>query len=169
VDTSGAFEEKEKAKAKKIVPKLKAAKALPKEITAKQGEPEIGQLIIFPCEIARGHRSPFGIGAILEIGEGGKIKYQWWGNDNYNAKGIFVNAWKNLDEDLAYYRKGRVSRKDVPWTNEHTEHEVFEKDLIARGDEAFLFTSKGRLNDKMRKIISEHCGTEDTWPVDPGM
>ena len=55
--------------------------------------PVSGQMVIFHKETARGHRSPFGIGKILEIRADNH--YQWYGNYFYNANGTFQAGWYN--------------------------------------------------------------------------
>ena len=82
-------------------------------------------MVIFHKETARGHRSPFGIGKILEIRADKTIHYQWY---FYNANGTFEAGWYNEREGLGYYGR-KASRLDVPWTGEHTE-ETLTADLI---------------------------------------
>src|SRR4051794_9294807 len=50
----------------------------------------VGELIIFPFPLARGHKSPFGIGKLIEIRPDGKLYFQWFGN-SYN--GTFARGW----------------------------------------------------------------------------
>ena len=44
---------------------------------AKAGKPQVGETIIFPFSIARGHNSPFGVGKILEVTDGRNFINGW--------------------------------------------------------------------------------------------
>ena len=91
-------------------------------------------MVIFHKETARGHRSPFGIGKILEIRADKTIHYQWYGNYFYNANGIFKAGWYNEREGLRYDGR-KASRLDVPWTGEHTEETLTADLIIAIGNQ----------------------------------
>jgi transposase InsO family protein len=144
-DTSGVFMEKKQHASK--LPKQKVA-SMP--LTVGRGQPEVGHVIIFPKEIARGHLSPFGVGQILEIRAGGDLKYQWLGNTYYNAHGIFQKGWKNEQEDLGYYGR-KLSKNDVAWTGDHTEEPVSVPMLIAWGDD--LLTKELKLSARARSLL----------------
>ena len=117
-------------------------------------------MVIFHKQIARGHRSPFGIGQVLELRPDKTIRFQWYGNYFYNANGIFQPGWKNLREDLGYYGR-KVSRLDVPWTGDHTEETLTEDLIIAAGTD--LIGKDKKLSAKARKLIMACLGKEETW------
>ena len=128
-DTSGIMNEQEENKSR--VPLAKKRKLLEKPADFR---PVSGQMVIFHKETARGHRSPFGIGEILEIRADKTIHYQWYGNYFYNANGTFEAGWYNEREGLGYYGR-KASRLDVPWTGEHTEETLTADLIIAIGDD----------------------------------
>ena len=70
-DTSGIMNEQEENKSR--VPLVKKRKLLEKPADFR---PASGQMVIFHKETARGHRSPFGIGKILEIRADKTIHYR---------------------------------------------------------------------------------------------
>ena len=93
----------------------------------------------------------------------GKLHYQWLGNFYYDARGTFQKGWRSVGDGMGYYTDGRLQfRKDEPWTGEHTEHPVYEKELIARGTD--LLTKDKKLNAKIWKLITEQFGPETVWP-----
>jgi exodeoxyribonuclease III len=118
---------------------------------------EVGHMVIFPKELARGHRSPFGMGKILNIRQDGIVEFQWFGNYFYNANGIFQPGWKNLREDLGYYGR-KISRLDVPWTGEHTEEPLAIDQIITSGSD--LLGKDKKLTAKARKFIEASVRTE---------
>ena len=153
-DTSGIMDEQEQNQPKApVAKKRKIAKALDLQL-------EVGHMVIFHKQIARGHRSPFGIGQILELRPDKMIRFQWYGNYFYNANGIFQPGWKNLREDLGYYGR-KVSRLDVPWTGDHTEEVLTEDLIIAVGTD--LIGKDKKLSAKARKLITACLGKEETW------
>ena len=115
-------------------------------------------------EIDTGHRSPFGVGKILEVRENGQLHYQWYGNYYYNANGTFTTGWRDTADGMGYYGRCQ-SRKDEPWTEEHTEHEVNESELIARAWD--IFTKDKKLNAKTWKLITDQFGPKTVWPPEP--
>ena len=123
-DTSGTMTEENKVQPKS--PTLKKAKIPQPEAIPLQ----VDDMIIFHKEIARGHRSSFGIGRILEVRKDSTLHFQWHGNYFYNANGTFQPGWKNLSEDMGYYGR-KISRLDVAWTGEHTEKPVTKDIIIA--------------------------------------
>ena len=88
---------------KSRVPLAKKRKLLEKPADFR---PVSGQMVTFHKEIARGHRSPFGIGKILEIQADKPIHYQWYGNYFYNANGIFEAEFYNEREAGLLRKKG---------------------------------------------------------------
>ena len=86
-DTSGVMDKREKSKPKQKVPPEKKRKI--DSVQVPKPKLQVGHMVIFHKEIARGHRSPFGIGQILELRADGVIHFQWFGNYFYNANGIF--------------------------------------------------------------------------------
>ena len=114
---------------------------------------KVGHLIIFEKEIARGHRSPFGVGQVIEIRKDETLHFQWFGNYFYNANGAFQPRWMNFKEDLGYYGR-KQSKFDVPWTEEHTEDTVTMDLVITSGTD--LLTKDKKLSAKSRKAITSH-------------
>jgi hypothetical protein len=149
-DTSGVMEQKTDARAQAKLTRKTEDIAL-----------EVGHMVIFHKALARGHRSPFGVAKVLDIREDGTIHYQWYGNYYYNANGAFQPGWKNLREDLGYYKIGKVSRLDVPWTGEHTE-EILTRDLIIISGDDLLGKDK-KLSARARKAIATSVGEQETW------
>jgi hypothetical protein len=80
-DTSGILKESDRKKlgTSGILeePALKKVRIEKAPEDAKDGKPTVGQTIIFPHPVARGHRSPFGMGDILEVRQDGTLHYQW--------------------------------------------------------------------------------------------
>jgi hypothetical protein len=153
-DTSNTLKERVQTRQKEPQKKRQKIVAGTPEASLK-----VGDMVIFPKAIAIGHRSPFGIGQILEVLPE-KIRFQWFGNCYYNANGIFQPGWINLTEDLGYYGR-KLSRLDVPWTGEHTEEILTLNNVIAAGPD---FLGKDRkLTAKARKIIGEKVGAQESW------
>ena len=145
-NTSGIMNEQEDNKSR--VPLTKKRKLLEKSADFR---PVSGQMVIFHKETARGHRSPFGMGKILEIRADHTIHYQWYGNYFYNANETFEAGWYNEREGLGYYGR-KASRLDVPWTGEHTEETLTAGLIIAIGDD--LIGKEKKLSVRAQKLIS---------------
>jgi hypothetical protein len=161
-DTSGVMAEREASQtAKKLVVKKFATRPLQfPQVVKENGTPRVGQVIIFHKAITSGHRSPFGVGVLLEIRANGELHFQWLGNSYYNANGTFQKGWMNISEDLGYYGR-KISRLDVPWTGDHTEEPVTPAMLIAWGDD--LLSKEQKLSAKARKAITLQVGAQNTW------
>ena len=101
----------------------------------------------------------------MEIVEGNNIHFRWFGNMSYNYGGTFVQGWRNVDEDLGYYKKGRIARHDVPWTGEATETTVTVDDLIAWGSD--LITTDNRLSTRAKQAIVDSVGPAKDWKTAP--
>ena len=148
-DTSGVM--MERAKKQKIVNK---EKGINKEEKVKPGD-----IIIFPYSMSSMHRMPVGVGEVMEVSKEGNIKFQWRGNVYYKHNSTFKRGWFNKYEEAGSY--GRKGPRDVEWTSDHTEDQITERDVIAKG--ANLLTSEERLTMKARKLITEYIGKEDWW------
>ena len=127
-------------------PILKKVKMLQREVIPLK----VDDMFIFHKEIARGHRSPFGIAKILEIRKDGTIHFQWYGNYFYNANGTFLPGWKNLSEDLGYYGR-KISRLVVAWTGD-TKETVTSDIVIAAGTD--LLGKDKKLTARERDLIA---------------
>ena len=126
------------------------------------GEPKVGQVIIFGFAIGESHRSPFGVGIILKIRTKGYC-FQWLGNYVYNPTGAFERAWID-GKDRGYY--GKRNGRDRMWTSDITDTTVREIDLIARGWPADLLEEppSNRLTTLARALISKEVGKMVRWP-----
>jgi hypothetical protein len=162
-DTSGSMNEvarqKKTVKKVSVKPAIKIAKRTD-EVKGSEAALETGQFIIFHKPIAKGHRSPFGVGCILEIRPDKTLHFQWLGNPYYNANGTFQKGWMNTREDLGYYGR-KISKNDIPWTGDHTEEPVTREMLIAWGDD--LLNKEQKLSTKARKLITLQFGAQETW------
>jgi hypothetical protein len=159
-DTSGVMDERKASRARAPIKAPATIKLhFPAEVK-QSAKPSVGQVIIFHKPLAIGHRSPFGVGVVLELRPNDTYHYRWLGNRYYNANGMFLEGWINLQEEMGYYGR-KNSRVDVAWTGDHTGEPVTLEMLIAWGDD--LLNAERRLTAKAHKLITLQVGKQESW------
>jgi hypothetical protein len=123
--------------------------------------PEIGEAIIFPLDMAPDHNAPFGVGRILKV-RGEKLQFQWLGNAGYEYNDSFLPGWKNVSEDLGYYKAKKLAVTDVPWTGDMTGTPMDTSFVFARGRD-LLTIEKCLLTAKAKRAIVQELGREGDW------
>jgi transposase InsO family protein len=111
----------------------------------------VGDVVVFPMATSSDHKSPFGVGKILELRENSKFKFQWLGNRLYDPNGKFEPGWWDPKDNKSYYGR-RVGSHPI-LDSDTTETEVSNEQVVAFGPD--LLDSTTHISKRTRKIISE--------------
>ena len=143
LDTSGILEQRKKN--------------LPEEKDWLQGEPAVGQIVIFGYTEDHKHQSPFGVGRITEVRSSEDLKFQWLGNVPYNRNGKFKNGWYDT-KGVSYYNNTKLYHKDTAMDSDSTGTKVGDHMLYARGDD--LLDAEGHLTKRAKKLTAKYGGIQ---------
>jgi len=111
----------------------------------------VGDIIIFPMAVSSDHRSPFGVGKVLEEKKNGTFKFQWLGNGFYEPNGKFEPGWWDPKDNKRYYGR-RVGSHPV-LDSDTTETEVVREQIVVSGPD--LLDSTAHISKRIRSLISE--------------